>query len=246
MSTTCTARSPSPARRIAPTASSLCSPRCSRSPSAGVGGTDNPCPRIERNPEHKRTRYLSADELSRLTDALAAYPDQQAANIVRLLLLTGARRGEALSARWADFDLDTGVWTKPGATTKQKTEHSVPLSAPARQLLAALPRDSEYVFPGEGSSGHRIDLKHPWRELCAAAGLSGVRVHDIRHSYASVLASSGVSLHVIGGLLGHTQPATTARYAHLTRDSLRAATETAGAVISGARSAEIAVLKRSG
>ena len=134
----------------------------------------NPCLAIERNQEHKRTRYLSSDELGRLTGALAAYPDQQAANIIRLLLLTGARRGEALSAKWADFDLDTGVWTKPGATTKQKTEHSVPLSAPARQLLTTLPRDSEYVFPGEGSRGHRIDLKHPWREICATAGLSGV------------------------------------------------------------------------
>ena len=90
---------------------------------------DNPCKHVERNQETKRKRYLSADEFVRLTTALAAHPDKQAANIIRLLLLTGARRGEVLAAKWADIDLGTGTWTKPGATTKQKTDHAVPLSA---------------------------------------------------------------------------------------------------------------------
>jgi integrase len=81
---------------------------------------DNPCKGVERNPEHKRTRYLSGPELARLSAALAELPDQQAANAIRLLLLTGARRGELLAAKWADIDLEAGVWTKPGATTKQK------------------------------------------------------------------------------------------------------------------------------
>ena len=100
--------------------------------------SDNPCRGVERNQENKRTRYLSADEISRLTAALAAHEDQQAANIVRLLLLTGARLNEVQSATWDQFDIERGIWTKPGATTKQKTEHRVPLSAPARQLLAEL------------------------------------------------------------------------------------------------------------
>ena len=111
--------------------------------------TDNPCIGIERNQEQKRKRYLSGDELVRLTAALAGHSDQQAANIVRLLLLTGARRGELLAATWNQFDLEKGIWTKPGATTKQKTDHVIPLSAPARQLLADLHKardDFGYLF----------------------------------------------------------------------------------------------------
>jgi integrase len=205
--------------------------------------TDNPCHGVERNQEHKRVRYLSADELGRLSAALAAYPDQHAANAIRLLLLTGARRGEVLSARWKEFNLEAGEWVKPGAATKQKTEHRIPLSAPARQMLAGMPRTGEFLFPGPGAFGCRVDLNKPWATICESAGLSGVRLHDLRHTYASVLASAGLSLHVIGGLLGHTQPQTTARYAHLTHDSLKSATETAGAIISGAASADIVPLK---
>src|SRR6266566_7813907 len=97
---------------------------------------DSPVRGVERNIEQKRKRYLSTDELPRLTKALGEHRNQQAADVFRLLLLTGARSGEALSAKWDQFDLGEGVWTKPGATTKQKTDHRVPLSAPARQLLA--------------------------------------------------------------------------------------------------------------
>jgi integrase len=195
--------------------------------------TGNPCHGVERNQELKRQRYLTAAELVRLTGVLAELDDQQPANIVRMLLFTGARVGEVLSMRWQDLDLEAGVWTKPGATTKQKTEHRVPLSAPARQLLASLARDGDYVFPGKDGQGHRVDLKRPWPAICKAANIRGVRVHDLRHTYASVLASSGQSLPIIGALLGHTQASTTHRYAHLVDDPLRAATETAGAVITG-------------
>jgi hypothetical protein len=97
--------------------------------------TDNPCKGVERNDEAKRKRYLTGAELERLSAALSV-ADQDSADIFRLLLLTGARTGEVLSARWADIDLEAGTWTKPGATTKQRTEHVVPLNAPARQLLA--------------------------------------------------------------------------------------------------------------
>jgi integrase len=203
---------------------------------------DNPCRTIERNPEAKRTRYLTGDELSRLTAVLAEFPDQQAANIIRLLLFTGARRGETLCAKWEDFDLATGTWTKPGATTKQATAHRVPLSAPARQLLAGMARDGEYLFPGK-DGGHRVGFQRPWPAVCKAAGIKGVRLHDLRHTYASVLASSGQSLPVIGALLGHTQPGTTARYAHLVDDPLRAATETAGAILSGTTGADVVPIK---
>jgi integrase len=199
--------------------------------------TDNPASGIERNNEEPRHRYLSGDELRRLVEALIAHPNQQAANAVRLLLLTGARRGEVLRAMWDQFDLETGVWTKPSAHTKQKRTHRVPLSAPARQLLAEMEAPAEqpspYLFPGRGIDGPMIEIKAAWGALCRAANLKDVRLHDLRHTYASVLASAGLSLPVIGALLGHTQPGTTARYAHLFDDPLRQATERVGALVMG-------------
>ena len=190
---------------------------------------DNPVRGIDRNTEEKRARYLSGDELRRLTVALAEHPHQQAANVIRLLLLTGSRRSEVLTARWEQFDLQEGVWTKPSSHTKQKREHRVPLSAATRQLLVGISSDSEWVFPSR--NGHHLtDIKKSWHSICKAAGITGVRVHDLRHTYASVLASAGLSLPVIGALLGHTQAATTHRYAHLFDDPLRAATERAASI----------------
>jgi integrase len=208
---------------------------------------DNPVKGIERNPEEKRNRFLSGDELRRLTDALPACRNQPAANAIKLLILTGARRGELLGATWDQFDLDKGVWTKPSSHTKQKREHRVPLSAPAHQVLTELKRGadqraaeqdlkaSRFVFPaqrvGRRKGEYMVDIKGAWLAICNAAQLSGVRLHDLRHTYASLLASAGLSLPVIGALLGHTQPSTTARYAHLLDDPLRAATERVGAVV---------------
>jgi integrase len=212
--------------------------------------TDNPCRGIERNQEHKRYRYLSADELMRLSAALAELRDQQAANAVRLLLLTGARRGELLTAQWADIDLDVGLWVKPGATTKQKTEHRVPLSEAACRLLAEMRAqaddDAGYIFPARGGGGHRLHVNSAWIEARRAARLDGVRLHDLRHTYASVLASAGLSLPVMGALLGHSTPTTTHRYAHLFDDPLRAATERASAIITGKTPADVVPFKGHG
>jgi integrase len=204
--------------------------------------TDNPCRGIERNPEIKRKRYLSGDELRRLIAALAKHPDKRSADALRLLLLTGARRGEVLAARWADIDLTTGVWTKPASSTKQKQDHIVPLSAPARQLLSEIGEQQtakhkplgEYVFPGAGDTGHVVEIKRGWRQLCKAAGIDGLRIHDLRHSFASQLASGGANLPLIGQLLGHSNPVTTHRYAHLYDDPQRAAVEKVGAIIEAA------------
>jgi integrase len=204
---------------------------------------DNPCRGIERNQEHKRQRYLTGPELSRVTAELAKLRDQGAANAIRLLLLTGARRGELLIARWADIDIDAGVWTKPGATTKQGTLHRVPLSEAACSLLADMRQQadgSEWLFPAPRKArGHRTKINDAWKALCKAADIPGVRVHDLRHSYASILASQGLSLPVIGALLGHASPSTTARYAHLLDDPLRRATEQASAIITGKPSAKV-------
>jgi integrase len=203
---------------------------------------DNPCKGIEHNTEYQRRRFLSSDELSRLVAALQDARDQQSANAIRLLLLTGARRNEVLSMRWSEVDLTAGTWSKPPSSTKQKEAHTVPLAAPARQLLSEIAEAQsgkrrglpEFVFPGNGDRGHVVEIKRSWRTLCRNAGLENFRLHDLRHSFASQLASGGASLPLIGALLGHSQPSTTARYAHLFDDPRRAAVERVGAVIMGA------------
>jgi len=209
---------------------------------------DNPCKGVQRNREFSRKRYLKPDELARLTEALAADPHQETADVFRFLLLTGARTGEVLGATWDQFDLTAGTWTKPAATTKQQREHSVPLSGPARQLLSRLQKhsDSRWVFPGRGPQRPREDLKYAWKRICKAGGIAGLRIHDLRHSFASNLAGAGFSLPLIGALLGHSSPATTARYSHLYDDPLRQAVERVGAVITGQPSADIVPLDKQG
>jgi integrase len=209
--------------------------------------TANPCKGIERNPEPRRQRYLTPDELARLTKALADHPKQRTADIFRLLLWTGARRGEVLGAAWDQFDLAAGVWTKPASNTKQRREHRIPLSKPARQLLTRLRAesgDSPWVFPGD--DGHRRNVRNAWASICKRARITGLRIHDLRHSYASTLVSAGFSLPTIGALLGHSLPQTTARYSHLFDDPLRRATEQAGAILSGAKPADVVPLNRRG
>jgi integrase len=231
--------------------------------------SDNPARGIEREPEERRERFLTPAEIGRLADALAAHPEKLSANALRLLLLTGARKGEMLSARWSEFDLAAGVWTKPSAHTKTKKEHRVPLSAPAVALLTEMRAEAEkeqkksrrnaepeFVF-AVGDNQHLVEIKRAWLSICKTAGLAElvdavdgagrpqkdakghpvrvwqatVRIHDLRHTYAAVLASSGLSLPIIGALLGHTQAATTHRYAHLLDDPLRAATERMGSLV---------------
>jgi integrase len=210
---------------------------------------DNPCRGVERNQENKRHRYLTGAELSRLSAALAELADQNAANAVRLLLLTGARQGELLAARWADIDIDAGVWTKPAATTKQATLHRIPLSEAACRLLAEMRKQADdnatWIFPARGG-GHRPHVNEAWIRVRRAARIPDIHLHDLRHTYASVLASAGLSLPVIGALLGHSTPVTTARYAHLFDDPLRAATERASTIITGKAAAEILPLNKRG
>jgi len=228
----------------------------------------NPCEGVGRAEENARERYLSEVEVSRLHDALDAHRDQQAADIIRLLLLTGARKGEVLSMRWGALDLAAGRWLKPAATTKQKKDHHAPLSPHACVLLAEIrakieDEDEPFVFPGRGRGGHRNSVKKDWRAICIAAGLvdtatttdargqkktvvtPNVRIHDLRHTFASALVSTGHSLPVIGKLLGHTQAKTTERYTHLYDDVQRQAAERAGSILTPKRgpSAEIVPLK---
>jgi integrase len=200
---------------------------------------DNPCRGIERNQEQPRERYLSGDEIVRLTEALAAHPNRDTAVAIRLLLLTGGRRNEVLGATWDQFDLTNGTWTKPSSHTKQKRLHHVPLSPPALELLVKLHArsSSKYLFPGK--HGHRVGLKEDWEAIRKIARLDGVRLHDLRHTYASILVSGGATLPMIGKLLGHSNVGTTSRYAHLAVDPLRELTTRVGAVVTGAAEAEI-------
>lgn len=178
-----------------------------------------------KNGENGRERYLSREERDRLLDALDSRPDTASTLAIRFLLLTGARRGEVLNATWDQFDLSSAVWIKPSAHTKQRKLHRVPISDGALDVLRRAQRlsNGDYVFPGR-TGGALVELKKMFGMVRQDAGIEDFRIHDLRHSYASFLVSDGASLPIIGRLLGHTQAATTNRYAHLEDDALRKAT----------------------
>jgi len=185
----------------------------------------NPASTASKNPEHNRERFLSRDELARLVHALDGRADTPSTLAIRFLLQTGARRGEVLGATWDQFDLVAGVWVKPSSHTKQRRVHRVPLSALAVETLLRAKALSTvtHVFPGR-SGAALVELKKMFASVLRDAGITDFRVHDLRHSFASFLVADGTSLPVIGRLLGHTQVATTSRYAHLEDDQLRSAT----------------------
>ena len=195
----------------------------------------SPAKGVKPFPEPPRERYLTKEELKRLVQALDASENRNRAAAVALMLLTGCRMTEATHAKWDQFDLETGVWVKPASTTKQKRLHRVPLNPAAVELLESLPRKGVYVFHGRYPDTPILNISMYWRELREKAGLPDVRLHDLRHTYASLLASQGLSLPIIGQLLGHAHSATTQRYAHLLDEPLRIATDGVGALIEEAR-----------
>ncbi|NTZ43619.1 tyrosine-type recombinase/integrase [Altererythrobacter sp. SALINAS58] len=152
---------------------------------------------------------------------------------IRLLLLTGCRAGEILNLKWSQVDFERGFLNLADSKTGAKT---VLLGAPALQILAELPRiaGNPYVIVGERKGRPRSDLKRPWKRITSRAGLHDLRLHDLRHSYASVGAASGMGLGIIGKLLGHASPATTARYSHFADDPLRRASNSIAATIAAA------------
>lgn len=166
--------------------------------------------------------------------------DPLAVAAIRLLLFTGARLREILHARWDEVDLERGLLNLPSARSKTGKK-SIVLNAPALDILVALPRiaGNPHIIPGEardadGVGQPRFDLKAPWAAITEAADLPGLRIHDLRHSFASVGAGSSLGLPMIGRLLGHRSPLTTAKYAHLDADPARRAADTIGATIAGA------------
>jgi integrase len=145
-----------------------------------------------------------------------------AAAALRLLLFSGCRLREILHLRWEHVDFERGCLFLPDSKSGRKT---VILNAPALAVLNALERVGPYVVPADNPAQPRHDLKRPWHAVTKHAGLLGVRLHDLRHTYASFGAGGGLGLPIIGRLLGHAQVATTARYAHLDNDPLRRASE---------------------
>ena len=186
----------------------------------------------------------------RTADVLDALRTRGALFASDLITATGARLGEVLKARWSDIDLERGVWTKPSHHTKQKRTEHIPLSGPALVLLAEMQSKAnsteESLFPGNVTGRPLQDIKKFWKAVITEAEISEYRLHDNRHTHASHLVSSGLSLEIVGRLLGHTNPTTTKRYAHIADSPLRAATERFGAKLDAlheGREAEIVPLK---
>ena len=177
----------------------------------------NPCRHIKKYAENKRQRFLSPDEILTLQQVLAEEEGKELPSVllaIRLLLLTGCRLGEILSLSWQEVDFDKSCLFLNDSKVGKRTVY---LSPQAIELLKNTPREKDhpYVIAGKNKQAHLINLQKPWRRIRNKAGLSDVRIHDLRHTFASVAAANGLSLPMIGALLGHTQTQTTARYAHL-------------------------------
>jgi integrase len=235
----------------------------------------NPAKGMKKYREQGRERFLTSEELARLGDTLrkgetTGLPysvdetkptakhaakddnrrvklDQYAAAAIRLLILTGARLREILHAKWEQVDVERGLIFLADSKTGKKPLY---LSAAAQKVLADLPRiqGNPHVIAGAKDGAPRSDLKKPWAAVSRAAGLEGVRIHDLRHSFASFGVGKSLGLPIIGKLLGHTQAATTHRYAHLDADPMRRAVETIGVTISAAmqgdRDAKVVPLRK--
>jgi integrase len=195
----------------------------------------NPVRHIKNNREAERERYLTSDEFQRLSAVLSHAQNTgteapHSLGAIGLLILTGARLSEILTLKWAHVDFENAVLRLPDSKTGAKL---IFLNAAAIALLQTIPRlqGNPYVIVGKRPGARLINLQKIWRRLRKQASLNDVRIHDLRHSFASVAVGSGMSLPMIGKLLGHTQPATTARYAHLAADPMRAASDLVGGKI---------------
>jgi len=203
----------------------------------GVAGIKtNPCagvPLLEEN--NKMERYLSVEEGQRLYQAVCNSDNPMLKHIVSMLILTGARKREVLDAKWQDFDIERSTWRIP--VTKSGKARHVPLSDGALTVLSSVPVNqyTPYVFANPATSKPFISIYRAWHTARKQAGLADVRMHDLRHSFASLLINSGRTLYEVQHILGHTQVKTTQRYAHLSQDTLldaaNAATRAMGAVM---------------
>lgn len=212
----------------------------------------NPCRYVEKYPEQKRERFLTGEEIRRLGDSLSEaekvggeLPGVVVA--VRLLALTGMRRSEVLGLKWEYVDTERSCFFLPDSKTGRKTVH---VGAPVLDLLASAPRleGNPFVCAGLRPGAAVVGIDKAWRRIAKRAGLERVRIHDLRHSFASVGAAAGLGLPVLGAILGHSSPGTTARYAHLADDPRKAGAERISgeiaAALSGKPAAEVIAFPR--
>ncbi len=211
-----------------------------------VGWIDfDPSKDVEKFQEEERHRYFSDKEISNLLKALDDEKDNYNSKIIKLIFATGSRKGEVLAAKWQDFDLENGAWFKKAASTKQKKDSYIPLNRDALEIIHWLKSrivaekdiknckepiisNEEYLFYNPQTKTNVKDIKIFWKKICQKAGLKNARIHDLRHTFASILVNSGVSLQVAGKLLGHSDTRTTERYSHLINDTLKKATDIFG------------------
>jgi integrase len=200
--------------------------------------TDNPARGVERFKDNQSQRFLSAAELASLTKALAAAEAEgvnpHGLNVIRLLTLTGARKSEIEGLKWSEVDIERACLRLADSKTGARI---VPLGAAALVALQAIPRakGSVFVFPAEGEAKrHYVGTPKVWEKVRAAASLSDVRLHDLRHTFASFAAAGGLSLPLIAAILGHRDVKTTQQYAHLADSPVKAAADRTAAAIEGA------------
>jgi integrase len=195
------------------------------------GVAANPTRGIELGQEAQRNRFLSRAEAQRLVDAITVDENRTAANAILLLMLTGARRNEITQAKWEHV-----LWTERKLLvplSKSGKPRWIALSTSAMSLLDSIPKlaGCAHIFPSSITGRPCPSLWFPWRRIRARAGLQDVRLHDLRHSFASFLVNEGVSLYVVQALLGHANARTTQRYAHLASDTLSDATEIVDGIV---------------
>jgi integrase len=194
----------------------------------------NPCLDIQKYREERRERFLSKEELERLGQTLRSAEcstiNPHSISIIHLLMLTGARKGEIIGLRWEEVDLERGLLQKVDSKTGRK---AIPISRVTVEILAALPRlaGNPFVFPAARGDGHFQGLTKDWLVIRQLAAIPEVRLHDLRHTFASISVASGTSLPVLGRILGHASSLTTERYAHLADNPVRTAVNQASELI---------------
>jgi len=200
----------------------------------------NPWTAVKSNHEEHREAWVKPSQMPALFKAVDSLTNRDAADFIKLCLFTGARSGNVKAMRWDQLELDSASWTIPSSHHKNKRTHTVPLPPPAVAILKARRGvSSEWVFPSStSSSGHLIDIRESWKQAVSAFAAElnmdkapDLRIHDLRHTTASWLVGQGVSLPMVGKLLGHAAQATTARYAHLATDPVREALNKATAAM---------------
>jgi len=197
----------------------------------------NPVAKVRMLPvNNKIERYMTDKQLGKLLEVLATDPARNACNVALFLLSTGARLNEALTAKWANIDREHRLWRIPAADSKSNKVRSVPLNDSAIELLDQLDSEGKHDYLFVKKNGERYRYLHQvWGRIRKEAGLPWLRLHDLRHAYASMLVNSGRTLYEVQAILGHADPQVTTRYAHLSTAALQDAASQASKAISGAR-----------